>query len=96
MPANKPSENEQLSKLTSSLLVSHFVLGFVRAFPRYIVVVGFVLFFLPQHVPPDAHIAWLYLAWGVYLLTPVILWKLFDRLDAKINDMFNRAKQKSK
>lgn len=92
MPIRKSGETKRVSQNTNSLLFSRFMLGIVRAFPRYVAIVGFVLFFLPQHVPTDAHIAFVVLVWAVYLLTPFLLWKLFDWFDSSIDRVIDRKK----
>lgn len=68
--------------------------GAIKAFPRYFIVVGFVLLFLPRYVPSDAHVMWTALAWITYLVTPYVLWKLFDRWDRVVENFFNREKQR--
>jgi len=73
----------------TKLIASNFVIGAVQAFPRYFVVVGFVLFFLPGHIPSNAGFKSIAFVWIVYLLTPFLLWKLFDRWDRAVQRFFD-------
>jgi hypothetical protein len=73
-------------------LLSGFFGGLAKAvltvFPRYFVTVGFVLLFIPRYIPAEAHAAWHIFIWSVYLVTPFVLWKLFDRFENYIEKNF--------
>ena len=96
MPVSDKKVHDKMAASSSmlALIVSRSILAGIKAFLRYFVTVGFVLFFLPRYVPTDAHIPLVLLVWGVYLLMPYVLWKFFDRFDAFVEGIFGRDRNK--
>lgn len=78
---DKPSRGS--ARLLHALSIRFFASA-ARAFGRYFLLIGFVLFFLPRYIPANDSFMWL-----VFLLALYGLWKLIDLLDEKCRDYFN-------
>ena len=93
-------EKKERSIILPKSLIRRFVVGFLKAFPRYAVVVGFILLFVPQYISAEAHIVWKSLVWVVYVSVPLLLWNIFNFwdkvLDRYVENKTNNARCKNR